>query len=153
MKQQMGQGTWDKGHVGSKLLRTLKGKERLAVCEIQSDFGLKAKANIMPNKGNPVKVDSDERAEMPIKDAKDAVQCTPFRSVIGDQTHFHHLVNAAKSSLQVTSVVNEVRRQKLNDAAPLNSSKSAKVAAEPVSKSATASQLAGAFRKRQRTVG
>jgi len=61
MKQQMGQGTWDKGHVGSRLLRTLKGQERLAVCEIQSDFGLKAKANVAPNKGNPVKVDSDEK--------------------------------------------------------------------------------------------
>ena len=56
------------------------------VCEVQSDFGLKAKANVATNKGNPVGVDCDERALLPIENANyPKVPFQPFCSVVSLQ--------------------------------------------------------------------
>jgi hypothetical protein len=78
----MGHGTRDTGHGRSKLLPTSKGQERLTVCKVQSDFRLKAQANVATNKGNPIGIDCDERALLPVENAKDTQSCNSLRTVI-----------------------------------------------------------------------
>ncbi len=63
----------------------LEGERCYEVCEIQSDFGLKAKANVAPDKGNPVRVDGNKRTLLPVENAKDTQSRNSLRTVICQQ--------------------------------------------------------------------